>query len=78
LRTSFGLSFNLKKNRLDGNGKSVIYMRITVDSESCDISTKGNVKRKNGIKFLAGRRVKRRVPMNSIPTWILCNIKCLK
>ena len=40
MEKSFGLSFYLKKDKHDRNGKSTIYMRITVDSETCDISTK--------------------------------------
>jgi site-specific recombinase XerD len=37
---SFGLLFYPKKNRHDRVGESIIYMRITVDNERCDISTK--------------------------------------
>jgi site-specific recombinase XerD len=40
MEKSFGLTFRIKKNKHDRNEKSVIYMRITVDSDSCDISTK--------------------------------------
>src|ERR1700681_2956361 len=40
MESSFGLSFFLKKNKHDRNKKSVIYMRLTVDGEICDISTK--------------------------------------
>lgn len=40
MEKSFGLIFYLKKNKHDRDKKSVIYMRITVDSESCEISTK--------------------------------------
>jgi site-specific recombinase XerD len=37
---SFGLLFYPKKNKHDQAGESIIYMRITVDNERCDISTK--------------------------------------
>ena len=40
MEKSFGLSFYLKKNKHDQDRKSVIYMRITVDGETCDMSTK--------------------------------------
>jgi len=40
MEKSFGLSFFVKKNKHDQDKKSVIYMRITVDGEGIDISTK--------------------------------------
>ncbi len=40
MEKSFGLIFYLKKNKHDRDKKSVIYMRITVDGEGIDISTK--------------------------------------
>jgi site-specific recombinase XerD len=40
MEKSFGLSFHLKKSKYDKEKKSIVYMRITVDSEVCDVSTK--------------------------------------
>jgi hypothetical protein len=51
MESSFGLNFFLKKNNHDRNKKSVIYMRLTVDGEICDISTRENAIQKNGTGF---------------------------
>ncbi|MES1197679.1 MAG: site-specific integrase [Chitinophagaceae bacterium] len=40
MEQSFGLFFFLKKHRHYTNGEAHVYMRITIDGESCDISTK--------------------------------------
>jgi site-specific recombinase XerD len=40
MEKSFGLSFYLKKSKHDCEKKSIVYMRITVDGEFRDISTK--------------------------------------
>jgi site-specific recombinase XerD len=40
MERSFGLQFFLKKSRYDKDRESAIYMRITVNGDSCDVSTK--------------------------------------
>jgi site-specific recombinase XerD len=40
MEKSFGLSFHVKKSKHDKEKKSIVYMRITVDGKTCDISTK--------------------------------------
>jgi hypothetical protein len=54
MEKSFGLSFYLKKNKHDRNRKSMIYMRITVDGDTCDISTKRKCESKRWNK-ISGR-----------------------
>jgi site-specific recombinase XerD len=58
MEKSFGLSFYLKKNKHDRDKKSVIYMRITVDSEICDISTKRKCETKKWNKISGRMNVK--------------------
>ena len=43
MNRTFGLLFYLKKNRVDANGKSPIYLRITIDGRRTEISTKRSV-----------------------------------
>ena len=40
MERSFGLQFYLKKSKYDKDGEVTIYMRITVNGNSCEISTK--------------------------------------
>ncbi len=54
MEKSFGLSFFVKKNKHDHDKKSVIYMRITVNGETCDISTKRKCESKKWNK-ISGR-----------------------
>jgi site-specific recombinase XerD len=58
MERSFGLSFFLKKNKHDRNKKSVIYMRLTVDGEICDISTKRKCDSKKWNKISGRMNVK--------------------
>ena len=40
MERSFGLQFYLKKSKYDKDGEVTIYIRITVNGNSCEISTK--------------------------------------
>jgi len=58
MEKSFGLSFFLKKNKHDRDKKSAIYMRITVDSVACDISTKRKCESKKWNKISGRMNIK--------------------
>ncbi len=58
MEKSFGLSFFIKKNKHDRGNKSVIYMRITVDGEACEISTKRKCDSKKWNKITGRMHVK--------------------
>ncbi len=44
METSFGLVFHLKKNREENASELPVYLRITVDGSSCEISSKRKCK----------------------------------
>lgn len=58
MEKSFGLSFFIKKNKHDRDKKSVIYMRITVNGETCDTSTKRKCEPKKWNKISGRMSVK--------------------
>ncbi len=47
MEKSFGLHFHLKKNKVVGDSESTVYMRITVDQEFAEISTKRKCEKAN-------------------------------
>ena len=58
METSFGLSFFIKKNKHDRGNTSAIYMRITVDGETCDVSAKRKCETKKWNKISGRMSVK--------------------
>jgi site-specific recombinase XerD len=54
MEKSFGLSFHLKKSKHDNDKSSIVYMKITVDTEICEISTKRKCESKKWNK-ISGR-----------------------
>jgi Arm DNA-binding domain len=78
MEKSFGLSFFLKKNKHDRNKKSVIYMRITVNSESMDISTKRKCESKKWNKISGRMNIKEEGSLEFNSIWTLCNKRFLK
>jgi site-specific recombinase XerD len=54
MEKTFGLSFHLKKSKYDKGKKSIVYLRITVDGKTCDISTKRKCESKKWNK-ISGR-----------------------
>ena len=47
METSFGLLFYLKKNKSENDSQLQIYLRITVDGKSCEVSAKRKCKRES-------------------------------
>jgi hypothetical protein len=58
MEKSFGLLFYLKKSRHDRCQQSIIYMRITSDSERCELSTKRKCDRNKWNKISGRMNVK--------------------